>query len=181
MRALIIYESMFGNTRDIAYAIAEGLQRYVPTDVVEVGDAPPELAEDVDLLVVGAPTHAFGMSRPRTRTDAAGRVATPVVSRGVGLREWLRKLPKSNRRRFAATFDTRAEMRVQALTGSAARGAAKRLHRRGFRLIRHPESFYVTDVNGPLAAGEIGHAEFWGRQLGFSLERTAVRRGYSTE
>jgi hypothetical protein len=176
MRALIVYESMFGNTRDIALAIAEGIQSYFPVDVVEVGEAPAEPAADVSLLVVGGPTHAFGMSRPRTRTDAASRVTTSVVSAGSGLREWLGGLPKTRPRRSAASFDTRAELRVQSLTGSAARGAAKRLRRRGYRLVRHPESFYVTDITGPLVAGEVDRARLWGRQLGSSLEQTAMGR-----
>ncbi|MGH3479238.1 MAG: flavodoxin family protein [Nocardioidaceae bacterium] len=176
MRALIVYESMFGNTRDVADAIAEGIRPYVQTDLVEVGDASDELLDDVDLLIVGGPTHAFGMSRPRTRADAATRVTTPVVSRHFGLREWLSRLPRSRRRRYTACFDTRSEVKLQPLTGSAARGAAKRLRRRGYRMLRHPESFYVSDVTGPLVDGEAGRAHFWGRQLGFSLEQREMSR-----
>jgi flavodoxin len=74
MRALIVYESMFGNTRQIAEAVAEGLRAghdAAPVEVglVEVGEAPATVA-DVDLLVVGGPTHALGMSRPETRQSA---------------------------------------------------------------------------------------------------------------
>jgi flavodoxin len=70
MRALIVVESWFGNTRAIAGAVAEGLGGFMTVDVTEIGDAPARVAPDVDLVVVGGPTHAFGMSRPSTRRPA---------------------------------------------------------------------------------------------------------------
>ena len=68
MKVLVVYESMFGNTKAIAEAIGEALA----AEVVEVSDAPDVLPDDVGLLVVGAPTHAFSLSRPATRQSAAG-------------------------------------------------------------------------------------------------------------
>jgi hypothetical protein len=62
-RALVIYESMYGNTEQIARAIGEGLGDRMQVEVVEVGAAPTTLAADVGLVVVGGPTHAFSMSR----------------------------------------------------------------------------------------------------------------------
>src|SRR5205085_654645 len=75
-RAVVVYESMFGNTRTIARAVADGLAGFLPVDLVEVADAPAAVAGDVGLLVVGGPTHAFGLTRPDTRRTAlqqAGR------------------------------------------------------------------------------------------------------------
>jgi flavodoxin len=60
-RALVVYESMFGNTEAIAHAIAEGLSPHLSVELVEVSAAPITL-RDVDLLVTGAPTHAFGLT-----------------------------------------------------------------------------------------------------------------------
>ena len=85
MRALVVYESMFGNTQTIADAIAGGLAQRMRVDAVEVGSAPATLDDDVTLLVVGGPTHAFGMSRPRTRQDAATQTPDGLVSTGIGL------------------------------------------------------------------------------------------------
>ena len=167
MKAQVVYESMFGNTRDVAVAISEGLAKYVPTDVAEIDDADRESGEDIDLLVAGGPTHAFGLTWSRTRSDAASRATMPLVSRGHGLREWLGELPRSTLTRNAATFDTR--VRVRGLPGSAARGAARRLRRRGYRLVAAPESFYVTGPTGPLADGELERARAWGDQLGREL------------
>lgn len=175
MRALIVYESMFGNTRDIAYAVAEGLTPHLDVDVVEIADAPEDPGDEVGLLVVGGPTHALGLSRPKTRADAVARTTTtPVVSRDAGLREWLDALPKTRRRRDAAAFDTR--IRVRGLPGSAARGAAKRLRRRGYRLVWPTQSFYVTDTTGPLAEDELERARTWGHRLGLGMKEKESQR-----
>lgn len=72
-RALVIFESMFGNTRTIADAVADGLSSRFETDVIEVSLAPTRIPEEVSLVVVGGPTHAFGLTRPRTREDAANQ------------------------------------------------------------------------------------------------------------
>ena len=69
-RALVIFESMFGNTRTIAEAVAVGLPSRFVTELTEVSVAPTTIPEDVSLVVVGGPTHAFGLTRPRTREDA---------------------------------------------------------------------------------------------------------------
>ena len=96
MRALVVFESMFGNTEKIAAAIGEGLATRMPVDVVEVGIAPLDIDADTVLLVVGGPTHAFGMSRPQTRQDAvkqAGGTPGPLVEGELSrAREWGERL-----------------------------------------------------------------------------------------
>jgi hypothetical protein len=164
MRALIVYESMYGNTRDIAKAIAEGMSSVVRTDVVEVSQAPS--APDVDLLVVGGPTHPFGLSRPSTRAAAGGRNVHPLPA-DVGLRDWLDQLPRVAERRDAVTFDTR--LRVRVLPGSAAKTAAKRLRRRGYRILWPSKSFHITRPSGPLADREVERAQLWGRWIADGL------------
>lgn len=164
MRALVVYESMFGNTRDIAYAVASGLQESVPTDVVEVGTAPTFSGAEIGLLVVGGPTHAFGLTRPSTREDAANRTGRELVSARIGIREWLSAIDRSPTRISAATFDTKAQH--PRLPGSAARAAHKRLRWLRFRPIAAPETFYVADMTGPLVDGELDRARGWGRRLG---------------
>ena len=71
MRALVVFESSFGNTGQVAKAVWEGIFRRLQDVVLlDVASAPRRLPPDLELLVVGAPTQAFGMSRPRTREDA---------------------------------------------------------------------------------------------------------------
>lgn len=162
MGALVIYESMYGNTQQIAAAIGEGLSASGPVEVVEVGSAPLVPAGDVRLLVVGAPTHVLGLSRDTTRADAAERSDREVISTGIGLREWLETatLPPGL---AVATFDTKADKRW--LPGSAAAVARRQLRRRGCRPVVAAESFYVEGMEGPLAAGEIARAGSWAARL----------------
>jgi hypothetical protein len=165
MRAQVVYESMFGNTRKVAEAVAEGLSSRLAVDVVEVGAAGAAL-DDVDLVVVGGPTHAFGMTRPNTRHDArrqGERGGHPVGPIEVGVREWLAGVRPGPGGTAAAAFDTRVGRPW--MPGSAARAADKLLRRRGFRTVARPESFWVTDTFGPLRDGEVERARRWGEQL----------------
>jgi hypothetical protein len=163
MRALVVFESMFGNTQVIAKAIAEGLSSSMSVDLVEVGAAPRRVVGNVDLLVVGGPTHAFGLSREQTRQSAADQAEEALVSKGIGLREWLADLEGGSAEIGAATFDTR--INKPRVPGSAARGAEKRLRRLGLRIAAPAESFYVDGTTGPLVDGEAERARSWGEAL----------------
>ena len=162
MSTMVVFESLWGNTRALAEAVAEGLGPAVT--LLDVGRAPVPLPHEVDLLVVGGPTHGHGMSRPSTRETAASdknnNYATPTVD--PGLREWIDDLP-GGEGRPAAAFDTRIDKPVL-LTGSAAKGIARRLARRGFRVVEEPESFLVTTQNR-LLEGQIDRAIQWGTAL----------------
>ncbi len=164
MRALVVYESMFGNTEAIARAVAEGLAGHLDVELHEVGDAPAPITELLDLVVVGGPTHAFSMSRPESRTEAHARGATHGGT-AYGIREWLGQLARGPHSEPVATFDTRVT-RARRLPGSAARKAAKVVRKTGYPAAAGPESFYVDDVAGPVSAGELDRARAWGDRLG---------------
>lgn len=173
MRALVVYESMFGNTQTIATAIAEGLSKHVRTELLEVGAAPFQVPEDVGLIVVGGPTHAFGMSRPGSRQSAAESGA--VVSKGIGQREWIDGLELNPGHRVAvATYTTRID-RPRFFWGSAARSAKKHLARRGLEVLE-AENFYVTGPRGPVALieGERERAVAWGEKLALRVNAPAA-------
>jgi hypothetical protein len=161
MRSLVVYESWFGNTRQVAEAIADALVAEGDVDVISVDDPLPAL-EHVDLLVVGAPTHVHGLSSLRSRAGAIeqrGRAGEP----GVGVRGWIDALPPVGHPPVAV-FDTRVH-KPTLLVGSAARGMARRLRQRGHVLVAEPESFFVEDTPGPLEDGELERAAAWGRML----------------
>lgn len=162
MKALVVYESMFGNTEQVARAVATGLGRHLDVELVAVANA-PDTVSDVDLVVVGGPTHAFSMTRQATRVDAVSQGASHGTSE-TGLREWLATLPAASRSLPVATFDTRVD-KARHLPGSAAKAAAKVVRRRGYLLAARPESFYVADVAGPLIEGELDRAAAWGETL----------------
>lgn len=175
MQALVVHESMFGNTAHVAAAVADGLRGAgLAVTTVEVGEAPTSW-HDLDLVVVGAPTHAFGLSRASTREDAAAKAAErgeELVSTSIGLREWLEALePIAGV--AVATFDTR--VRRPRVPGSAARAARKRLRARGLRAVGPPMTFWVDGMFGPLLPGEEERARGWGDDLG-----TRVRQGATT-
>ena len=165
MNALVVYESMYGNTRAIAEAVAEGLGG---ASVVSVAKAPAELSE-VDLLVVGGPTHMHGLATNRSRQMAAeaahedkGTHVEPDAAEGPGLRGWLAELPDRDGGR-AAAFDTRLD-KAPWLSGLASRGIAKRLRRHHYEIVGS-ESFLVEDGEGPLEEGELDRAHAWGAEL----------------
>jgi len=152
---------MFGNTKGIAEAIAGELRRIMETECLEVGLA-PVAPGGFDLLIVGGPTHQFGLSRPDTRKGAASETEKPLISQRIGIREWIDGLPKVTGN-LAAAFDT--SIRKPNLPGSAARGAQKRLKRLGYRIVTAAEIFHVEGKTGPISDGELERAREWGAKV----------------
>jgi hypothetical protein len=177
MRALVVFESMFGNTEKVAGAVARGLQlEGVDTGLVEVRSAAHHLAADLDLLVVGGPTHAFGMSRAGTRADAV-RQGAPSERATTGLREWLECVELDPEHTPGlATFDTRVS-KVRWLPQAAALSAARAGRLRGLEPIARPLGFLVEDIRGPLVERELDRAVKWGSRLGVALVDRAAATG----
>jgi Flavodoxin domain len=171
MRAVVVYESMYGNTHLVADAVADGLRSVdgVDAEVVVVAHASADALAGADVVVVGGPTHVHGLSRPSTRKAAAEDAQKPgrgleleADAEGEGLREWfdaVGALPP-----LAAAFDTRLDAPV-VITGRASKGIAKRLRRHGSELLDEPRSFLVTKEN-ELEEHEVDEARSWGRRLG---------------
>ncbi|WP_457207557.1 flavodoxin family protein [Nocardioides sp. P5_C9_2] len=161
MSTLMVYESMWGNTREVAEAVADRLGDDVT--VVEVADAPARLPAGLDLLVVGGPTHAFSMSRAGTRRSAVEKGAeVGHVERGI--REWLEEV-EAGEPVDVATFDTRVGGTMQHLPGSAAKSAGRQVRHHHLGRLIATESFYVDDTEGPLSPGEVDRARAWGESL----------------
>lgn len=172
MRAVVVYESMYGNTHLVADAIGAGLAATFDVSVVPVAQASPATVDGADLVVVGGPTHAHGMSRAATRkaaVEAANKPASPLKiepgAQGPGLREWLASLAGS--RAKAAAFDTRVSAPA-AFTGRASKGIARLLRAHGFDVVAEPESFLVTKQDR-LAPEETTRAHDWGAKVAASI------------
>jgi hypothetical protein len=180
MRALVVYESLYGNTRAIAEAIADGLRPDYDATVLPVGEAGSDAVARTDLLVVGGPTHVHGMSRPCTRRAGirAAEVHQELVldpaAGGPGVREWLRTL-HAHGDQAAVAFDTRMKG-PRAFTGRASNGITRALRRRGFRVASAPVSFLVTRTES-LSYGQRAAAQAWGYEL---ARRTMHARGSTT-
>jgi hypothetical protein len=180
MRAVVVYESMYGNTHLVADAIGAGLRTVFEVSVLPVSQASPELIADADLVVAGGPTHVHGMSRAATRKAAAEAADKPVSplevepgALGPGLRDWFGSLGHYPVK--AAAFDTRIHGPA-ALTGRASKGVARLLRSHGFDVIAEPESFLVTKQD-QLEPQETARAREWGTKLAAGV---APRRAPST-
>jgi hypothetical protein len=170
VQAVVVYESMFGDNQQVARAIVAGLvEGGVSAEAVEVGQAPPSVSGDVDLLVVGSPNHAWSMPRPSTRQDAAAKADGPLVSPGIGVREWLGDavLPSGIR---TAAYDTRgSHPKAVVAFDHASASIEKGLARLGGTRLAPAEHFLVADMKGPLEPGELDRAQAWGRSLAAQL------------
>ena len=156
MRELVVVESWFGNTAQIAEAIADGLRDAgAEVEVTAAASAPHE--SDADLIVVAAPTHNLGLPSPASRSKA---VESGGTGDEVGVREWLERATPS-----AARLTTVDTVVASMFSGSAAKAAQKLARRRGWHADRGP-SFIVDGTQGPLAADAIETALAFGRSLG---------------
>jgi hypothetical protein len=179
MDVVVVYESMFGMTHDVADAVAEGVATTVPgarVSCLRVGDATPERVGTPDLLIVGGPTHMRGMSSGMSRKIAMsmeekadrgegehqGHGLEPEVE-GPGLRNWFHELPKAGAGHFAAAFDTRGD--GGPVVGGAGRGIQHRLQRHGYRVLGEPEGFVIEGDAGQLRAGERDRARTWAAEV----------------
>jgi flavodoxin len=140
MRTLILYESMFGNTAQLAEVIANDLRALGSVTLADVKSGVPSF-EGIEFLVVCGPTQAHGVSHGlRTLLDQVPRGALKGVA--------------------AAAFDTRVAG-PRWLTGAASIGIGKRLKEKGAQLVMPGESFIVDGREGPLADDEIARAHVW--------------------
>lgn len=174
MSIAVVYESMFGNTRLIALAIAEGLAPFGAVVTANVNDPQAkEAMHSADLVVLGGPTHAHGMTRPSSREEASAWAKDPSKdlsleppAPGTGVREWIKDLDLVPA--LCAAFDTRMDM-ARILTGAASGHIEHALTKKGSRAVISPESFLVSKANA-LEDGELDRARNWGSSVGKATE-----------
>jgi Flavodoxin domain len=159
MKAIVVYESLWGNTAAIARAIAEG----IGPDAQAHSTAEATAAEiaSADLIVAGAPVHAFSLPTESSRRNAggnAGKTPPPDLSHP-SMRSWLSAVP-AGQARFAA-FETAFRWSPSGATGAIGRG----LQRAGYHPVAKAHRFIVTGGQGPLRPGEVEKARAWGAEL----------------
>jgi hypothetical protein len=177
MHVAIVYESLFGNTRQIAEAIRDGVRASHPeadVDCLRVDQADLGRLSPVDLLIVGGPTHMHGMTSgfsrkmgvesERKKIAKGEQVREPEPgAEGPGVRTWFHDLPKTSAHTHAAAFDTRAAFPT---SGGAAHGIARRLRGHGYELVAEPKGFIIDGAaDGPLRDGELDRARSWAAGL----------------
>jgi hypothetical protein len=176
MRVLVVYESEFGATRAVAERIGRGLGAVAEVSVVDSrrwrdADA---WTTDLDLLVLGAPTHARRMPTPLSRQQVSERVLRPgnrlrlePFSCAEGLREWIAS--HDLRGLQVAVFTTRVDM-PRLLSGSAGRCIARAARRSGAVPMDAARDFLVRK-DGALVDDALASAEQWGVSLAVSALR----------
>ena len=160
MKAVVVYESLWGNTAAIAQAIAQGIGP--EARALSTGQASAEAMEGVELIVAGAPLLAFRLPTDTMRKSIGKdpkHAETPPDLSSPPMRSWLATLPKGRGR--SAAFETRFKWSP----GSATRAIATGLQRAGYRPIAKDERFIVKGTYGPLADGEVERAKAWGAEL----------------
>jgi len=171
MDIVVVYESLFGNTKTIAEAIAEGLREAGPVTIGDVDTIDPDAARSARMVVAGGPTHAHGMVRAMSR-HPKGKYP-PVLPGTRILSEWISSLGLSPG--LAAAFDTRFD-KPKWITGAASKKIVRLLAKQG-RSAFGAESFLVSGTAGPLLVGERERAVSWGRSLAMLLaEREPAHR-----
>lgn len=154
MKTLVLYDSLHGNTKKIAEAIYEGIKNKGNSKCISVEDITLEDLKDLDLLIVGSPTH--------------GGTAKPT------LLEFLKKIPTDYLKDInVGTFDTRFlekdlkwALRLLVKTiGYAAPKISKILEDKGAKSVIESEGFIVKETEGPIADGEIERARDWGNKI----------------
>jgi hypothetical protein len=179
MRVLVVYESMYGNTRVVASNIADGLRAGHDVILAPVPEATGELLAWADLVIVGGPTHMHHLSTASSRRMAAQRVNDQASGLtlepdavGPGLRDWFDGIAPGLV--LAAAFDTRINAR-SVFTGRASRGIRKLLKQHGYHVIAAPgrprpvlgsARWPGRSLAGPPFGGEAARARRWGAALG---------------
>jgi flavodoxin len=156
MHAIVVYESVWGNTAAVAHAIADGLgTRAFATDEV-----PAEELRTADLVVAGAPV--FGFSLPtdamRSHIGVDETEARPDLSHPT-LRSWLDRLPKGKGK--SAAFETRIWWSPRGATTTI----EQKLRDAGYPPVAKAAKFVVKEKTGPLRDGELERARAWGEEL----------------
>ncbi|MGY2744708.1 flavodoxin family protein [Arthrobacter sp. UYCu723] len=142
MKAHVVYDSAYGNTKSVAEAITDALDGLQAT-AVPVGDFNPGVLAAGDLLVVGSPINGW---RPTPK------ITELLSALGNGPLKGVK----------AAAFDTRVRMFIH---GDAAKKMTHALRSGGAEIVSEPMPFYVKGTEGPLRSGEIGKATAWARAL----------------
>lgn len=150
MNTLVVYDSQYGNTAQIAQAIAQTLNEFGMARAEPVGKVSAGALQDLDLLVLGCPTQGWGATSAMLTFLTA---IAPEAWYGVDV----------------ACFDTRFPL-PRFLTGSAAQTMVRQLRKQGALLLVAPESFFVKGKEGPLAESELKRADGWARALHNRIE-----------
>jgi flavodoxin len=149
-RALLVYESKYGNTKRIAEAIAEGIRQAgdIECKLVVPAEAQPDELLRYDAILFGSPNH---MQEP-------SRGVTGFIDRAASV---------DLRGKLSAAFDTYMGANKGVAVGKLQRKIREKL--RGLKLVAEGFSAEVKSRTGPLVDGEIPRAQQFGLNVGHAI------------
>jgi hypothetical protein len=158
MKAVVVYESHWGNTEAVARAIAGGIgpgAAALSTDA-----AAGSVISEADLVVAGAPIMAFGLPSEKVVSGIkpGANEPSPDLDHPT-MRTWLGGVP--NGHGAYAAFETKLHWSPGGATGAIETG----LRNAGYHKISAAHKFEVTSKTGPLRDGELERARLWGTEL----------------
>ncbi len=142
MKSLVIYDSFYGNTEQIARSVASAIGS--GAEVCRATETSPSKLLTFDLVIFGSPTQG-------------GRPTKP-------LQELIKNLPTLKGIKVAS-FDTRFSNPIVKIFGFAADRIAASLTQKGGQLLAPPTWFFVETEKGPLKEGELERAAAWAQEL----------------
>jgi flavodoxin len=155
MKTVILFDSYFGNTEKVAASIKEMLDPSGELILSRFNNAPPNILEQTDILILGSPTRAFRPTKPAT--------------------DFLKNLPSNSLKGIKiAAFDTRIDLNdvnskflrlMAGLFGYAAEPLQKIMVKKGGKAAAEPEGFYVKGTEGPMTDGELKRASAWAASM----------------
>lgn len=163
MKAIVVYESHWGNTASVAKAIAEGIGP--EAQALTTDEAAPTTVAEADLIVAGAPVMAFSLPSDKMLASLAGdtKAPTPPDLTHPSLRSWLDRLPSGHGR--SAQFETG----LRWSPGGASGAIGHKLEQAGFKRLGKSRRFVVKGSYGPLRDGELQRARQWGTELAAAM------------
>jgi hypothetical protein len=168
MKAIVVYESYWGNTASVAQAIAEGLGE--GARALAADEAKGEALDGVDLVVAGSPIIAFSLPSEKTRNDMSARpdkkAPSPPDLSHPSIRTWLVALPQAGTSGGgvavrAAAFETGFRLSP----GGSAGKILRMLGEKGYQPVAKKQRFLVQTSYGPMKDGELDRAKAWGAEL----------------
>jgi flavodoxin len=159
MKALIVYDSLYGNTQKIAQAIGDTLAGQEDVVTLRVGDVSLDQFAGIKLLIIGSPTQRF---QPTSAITDLLKGIPQNSLKGIKVAAFDTRLTKSNIEKtpILAFF-----VKLFGRAAYADKSIADRLTKKGGELIANPEGFFVEGMEGPLVQGELERAVDWARLI----------------
>ncbi len=151
MKTIVVYDSVFGNTKKVAETIGETIGDLGEVETIQINQLTLEKLKTAQLLIIGSPTRGFEPTKPVANS----------------LKEIKHQIYPDLK---IAVFDTRMDIvkvNNKVLTffvkfrGYAVDSMEKIILKNGFTVFHPGMGFFVEESEGPVTTGEFEKAQTW--------------------